>query len=158
MRPSISDLVRPHLPCLRRFSRALNGSQEEGDADVVRLLETLVADQCRLRRDLPSKIALYQLYIELWTEPSKRSSDKGVELEDWVDRRLRTLEPRPRQAFLLAVVEEFTADEIAAVLKTTNEEIHRLVQCGGAYWLSWRSDLTSQPAQCGSGAFSSWLR
>ena len=39
----ISDVVAPQLPYLRRFSRALTGSQASGDAYVEALLETLVS-------------------------------------------------------------------------------------------------------------------
>ena len=40
----ISQEIAPHLPHLRRFSRALSGSQDSGDAYVVAVLEALVAD------------------------------------------------------------------------------------------------------------------
>jgi hypothetical protein len=155
MHPSISVLVRPHLPCLRRFSRALNGSREQGDAGVVRLLEALIADQRRFRLDVPPKIALYQLYIELWAETPTEFNDQGIGLEDWADRRLRFLEPRPRQAFLLAAVEELTTDEIATVLQTTHAEVRRLIRRARAYWMSWQSNVSSLPAQSSLRAFSS---
>ena len=37
-------MVGPHLPYLRRFSRALTGSQKSGDAYVEALLETIIAN------------------------------------------------------------------------------------------------------------------
>ena len=40
----ISQEIAPHLPHLRRFSRALSGSQASGDAYVVATLEALVVD------------------------------------------------------------------------------------------------------------------
>ena len=36
--------IAPHLPYLRRFSRALTGSQHSGDAYVAAVLEALIAD------------------------------------------------------------------------------------------------------------------
>ena len=36
---SISDAVAPHIPYLRRFARALTGTQASGDAYVVATLE-----------------------------------------------------------------------------------------------------------------------
>ena len=36
--------IAPHLPFLRRFSRALTGNQNSGDAYVVAVLEALIAD------------------------------------------------------------------------------------------------------------------
>ena len=36
---SLSAAIAPHLPFLRRFSRAVSGSQESGDALVAALLD-----------------------------------------------------------------------------------------------------------------------
>lgn len=53
---SIADLIAPQLPYLRRFARALTGSQNQGDAYVVATLEALVADNSVFRRDMsPSR-------------------------------------------------------------------------------------------------------
>ena len=56
MSSSISDFVAPQLPTLRRFSRALNGSRQRGDAYVVTLFEMLIADNRAFRR-CPPKLA-----------------------------------------------------------------------------------------------------
>ena len=39
---SMRDLLGPQLPYLRRYARALSGSQKSGDAYVRAVLETLV--------------------------------------------------------------------------------------------------------------------
>jgi CheY-like chemotaxis protein len=129
MNETTAALVGRHLPYLRRFSRALNGSQEHGDAYVVAMLETLVADQMMFRRDLEPKIALYQLFMQIWNSiPINQRSDPvpfgngGV-----VERRIETLTPRPRQAFLLAALEEFSTSEVATILETTEDEVRNLV-------------------------------
>jgi DNA-directed RNA polymerase specialized sigma24 family protein len=41
---SIARSIAPHLPYLRRFARALEGSQSGGDAFVAATLEALIAD------------------------------------------------------------------------------------------------------------------
>ena len=41
---SLSANIAPHLPFLRRFSRAVSGSQESGDALVAAMLEAIIAD------------------------------------------------------------------------------------------------------------------
>src|SRR3546814_2715959 len=41
---SLGQAIAPHLPYLRRYGRAISGSQTSGDALVARLLQTLVAD------------------------------------------------------------------------------------------------------------------
>ena len=66
MSETIADLVAPQLPFLRRFARALTGSQEQGDAYVVATLETFVADPRTFRRDIPAKAAVYQTFLNVW--------------------------------------------------------------------------------------------
>src|SRR3546814_13890092 len=41
---SLGQAIAPHLPYLRRYGRAISGSQTRGDRLAARLLETLVAD------------------------------------------------------------------------------------------------------------------
>ena len=41
---TVADKVAAHLPYLRRFARAVTGSQKSGDAYVVSTLEAILAD------------------------------------------------------------------------------------------------------------------
>jgi DNA-directed RNA polymerase specialized sigma24 family protein len=111
---TISKDVAPLLPYLRRFSRALNGSQHSGDAYLTATLECLLENPGLFRRDLPAKIALYKLYIDVWSATHIVGS-AGDE-SSAMDRNLASLSPRTRQAFLLKTVEGFTAAEISAVM------------------------------------------
>ena len=132
MSSSISDFVAPQLPTLRRFSRALNGSQQRGDAYVVTLLEMLIADHRAFRRDLPPKLALFQLYMRVWNAvPINGESDPALEEIGAPDRQIETLTPKPRQAFLLAALENFATGEIAAVLECPEREVRELVDAAG---------------------------
>ena len=45
---SKAQIIEQHLPFLRRYARALTGSQSSGDAYVVATLEAMVADPCLL--------------------------------------------------------------------------------------------------------------
>ncbi|MGO9770950.1 MAG: sigma factor-like helix-turn-helix DNA-binding protein, partial [Roseiarcus sp.] len=47
------------------------------------------------------------------------------------DRQIETLTPRPRQAFLLAALENFATSEIAAVLECPESEVRQLVDAAG---------------------------
>jgi len=133
MNNSMSDLVAPQLPMLRRFSRALNGSQHRGDAFVVALLELLIADHRAFRKDLPPKLALFQLYMQVWNAVPINGSVDPVASEEMgaVDRQVETLTPKPRQAFLLAALENFDASEISTVLQCSEAEVHELIDAAG---------------------------
>lgn len=133
MTSSVADLIAPQIPYLRRFARALTGSQDRGDAYVVATLEALVADQRNFRRDLTPRVALYQTFVRVWgamplnqeTEPVERTEGRVV------DRRIETLTPLPRQAFLLAALEEFATSDIAAILDRSDSEVRQLVDAAG---------------------------
>jgi len=133
MNTSIADVVAPQLPSLRMFARALTGSQERGDAYVVATLEALVADMGLLRRDLPPKTALYRSFLKVWDAmPMNGKAEAPDGGASWVaDRRIETLTPRPRQAFLLAALEEFATADIGLILDIGESDVRALVDEAG---------------------------
>ena len=61
---SLSATIAPHLPFLRRFSRAVSGSQHSGDALVAAMLEAIIADISIFPKASNERIALYRLFAE----------------------------------------------------------------------------------------------
>jgi DNA-directed RNA polymerase specialized sigma24 family protein len=109
---SIAVQVAQHLPFLRRFARALTGSQAEGDDQVVRLLEGLLADSSLLPTDLPTKLGLYRVFVRMRRAAINRLKtleEKGKLSQ--AEARLSHLTPLSREAFLLTTVEEFSIEE-----------------------------------------------
>lgn len=133
MTSSVADLIAPQIPYLRRYARALTGSQDRGDAYVGATLETLVADHRSFRRDLAPRTALYHAFVRVWGALPINQETETVEMTQGkvVDRRIETLTPLPRQAFLLAALEEFPTPDIAAILQTTEADVLRLVDTAG---------------------------
>jgi len=127
---SISREIAPLLPYLRRFARALSGSQASGDAYVVSTLEALIADPTIFPKALPARQALYNLFLRLWstTADQDRSPAGGASA---VERNLNALTPRSRQAFLLRTVEGFPLDEVAAILGLSAGETEALLDQAG---------------------------
>src|SRR4029077_851751 len=62
---SVAELVATHLPYLRRFARAVTGSQKSGDAYVASTLEAMLVDPSIFPDDLPPRMALYQTFLKL---------------------------------------------------------------------------------------------
>lgn len=115
---SLSMRIAPHLPYLRRFSRAVTGSQSAGDAYVAAILETLIEDLAAFPDCSSDKIALYRLYSSLFDSGRVTLPDAHSDLS-WEKRaadNLALLTPRSRQAFLLVSVEGFTHREAAEIL------------------------------------------
>jgi CheY-like chemotaxis protein len=130
---SIAREIAPHLPYLRRFARALSGSQNSGDAYVVQTLEALIADPASFPRDLPPQHALYKIFLKLWStaDGARRPlPDGGVATA--VERNLDQLTPRARQAFLLRTVEGFAPETVQAVLDVTPAECAALLDQAAA--------------------------
>jgi CheY-like chemotaxis protein len=133
MNTSIADLVAPQLPSLRLFARALTGAQERGDAYVVAMLESLVADHRLLKTELSPKVATYRAFLKIWDAmPINRTAEAPDHSTGSIaDRRIETLTPRPRQAFLLAALEDFSMTDIAAILDSNEGEVRKLVDEAG---------------------------
>ena len=131
---SLSATIAPHLPFLRRFSRAVSGSQHSGDALVAALLEAIIADISIFPKASSDRIALYQLFAKLFTSVSIRVPQETAPTA-WEQRtaaNLGALAPLPRQAFLLIAVEGFSNEQAAEVLDVTDAEFAELLSQASA--------------------------
>ncbi|HEY0920371.1 response regulator [Devosia sp.] len=126
---TLSVRIAPHLPYLRRFSRAATGSQTSGDAYVAATLEALIADVSIFPEASSDRIALYKLFSRLFTSAAVTVPPPASTFA-WEQRaaaNLANLAPRPRQAFLLVAVEGFTDEQGAEILDVTPEEFAALL-------------------------------
>lgn len=127
---SLSMRIAPHLPYLRRFSRAVTGSQTSGDAYVAATLETLIADISLFPEASSDRIAIYKLFSALFSS-SAVSIPSPASSFIWEQRaasNLANLAPRPRQAFLLVAVEGFTNEQAAEILGVSGEDFTDLLR------------------------------
>ena len=127
---SLSASIAPHLPYLRRFSRAVSGSQASGDALVAAMLEALIADANIFPNASNERIALYQVFAKLFTSVNIKVPDGAPDTawERSAKANLGALAPRARQAFLLVAVEGFSETEAAEILQVSDEEFADLIQ------------------------------
>lgn len=126
---TLSTRIAPHLPYLRRFSRALTGSQASGDAYVAATLEALIADVSIFPDSSSDRIGLYRLFCDLYKTASVRLPEPASDFA-WEQRAARNLShiaPLPRQAFLLVAVEGFSGREAAEILELDEAELNRLL-------------------------------
>ena len=126
---SLSARIAPHLPFLRRFSRAVSGSQTSGDALVAATLEALIADVSIFPEASSERVALYKIFAKLFTSVAIRipTETPAQAWEKKAAANLSALAPRQRQAFLLVAVEGFTEDEAAEVLDVNASEFSQLL-------------------------------
>jgi len=64
---SLGQELAPHLPFLRRYARALTGSQAHGDAFVRATLEAIVAEPDEFPRDVDPRLGLYRTFHAIWS-------------------------------------------------------------------------------------------
>src|SRR3990170_2592208 len=128
----MSRAIAPHLPYLRRFARALAGTQAAGDAYVAATLEVLIEDPALFDNSLDPRVALYRTFLGLWNSVGinlKPEMTGGTATA--VDRKLEAITPLPRQAFLLCAVEGFSATEAAQILNSDMAKVDALIDIAG---------------------------
>ena len=126
---SLSASIAPHLPYLRRFSRAVSGSQQSGDALVAAMLEAIVADIDIFPQASNARVSLYRVFARLFTSVVIRVPDDqtGPAWERKAAANLTALSPQARQAFLLVSVEGFSDEEAAEILDVDLQQFNRLL-------------------------------
>jgi DNA-directed RNA polymerase specialized sigma24 family protein len=128
---STSQAVAQHLPYLRRYARALSGSQASGDAYVAATLEALIQDPKVLETGSSTRIALYKLFTKIWNSVAVNGAPGTTDTNQPVERHLAQIPPKPRQAFLLIALEGLSEDDAAKVLDTDVPTLRDLVEESG---------------------------
>lgn len=124
---SVAQAVAPHLPLLRRYGRALAGSQRSGDAYVKVTLQALLEDQSALDPNLPPRVALYRLFHAIWGSTAASDGRADDDMEAKAQERLKMLPMLDRQALLLTTIEGFTVEEAATIMGVDSDRAAQLV-------------------------------
>ena len=125
---STSQAVLQHLPSLRRYARALTGSQASGDAYVVATVESLIASPKMLEASSNSRVGLYRLFTKIWNSVAVNGAADANEIILPPEQHLTQITPRPRQAFLLVALEGFSEEDAAEVLDCDLQTLRGLVE------------------------------
>jgi len=128
---STSQAVLQHLPSLRRYARALTGSQASGDAYVVASVESLIASPHLLGASANSRVALYRLFTKIWNSVAVNDKAEATQMVLPPEHHLTQITPRPRQAFLLVALEGFSEEDAAEVLDCDLPTLRGLVEESG---------------------------
>jgi len=130
---SIKHAVAPHIPYLRRFARALSGTQAAGDAYVAATLEAIVAEPGCLDAKVDPKIALYKLFLREWRSvPANLHVDVSTPGDKTAAvRNIAAIAVEPRIAFLLHALESFSLKEVAESLECSEDDAQALIERAG---------------------------
>ena len=131
---SLGQELAPHLPFLRRYARALTGTQAHGDNFVRATLEAIVAAPEAFPRDVDPRLGLYRTFHAIWSsanieeEPGHGSSSSGGDEEEGIAQaRLSRITPLSRQALLLTAMEGFTPEDAGYLISASGAEVEALV-------------------------------
>ncbi len=129
---AIAQKIAPQIPYLRRYARALTGSQKSGDAYVAAVIESLLTSPQSFNAEINPKVALYQVFTKLWRSLSvNRQKSGSTNFDHDIDSRLDVITPPARQAFLLLSIEDFSNEEAAAILDVSPKEFDALMAQAG---------------------------
>ena len=93
---SLLARLAPHLPYMRRYARALTGSQPTGDQYVRVALEALAAGEQTLDNRLSPRVALYHVFHAIWCTSGARLEDRTPTDGQDASQRLMRIAPRSR--------------------------------------------------------------
>jgi CheY-like chemotaxis protein len=126
---SLASQIAANLPFLRRYARALTGSQASGDAFVREMLEAVLADEALKASLAGGRVPLYRAFSKVWASAAGAagSGTATSEHEAGAQARLGAITPPGRQALLLTTLEDFSVAETATILDRTPAEIEQLV-------------------------------
>ena len=136
-----SQLIVQHLPFLRRYARALTGSQTSGDAAVRAVLEAVIQDANVIGAPGQERVGLYRLFHVIWTASSESPTKRRVAKHPArtpISKRIATLGVVPREALLLTMMEGFSPEETATILACDTQDV---VELGDAALTELRSPV-----------------
>ncbi|MFG1480736.1 response regulator [Xanthobacter sp. V4C-4] len=111
------------LPSLRRYARALTGSQPAGDGAVQDTLQALIDGKVDLDASVSPRVALYRAFHQAW----KRRPAGAPAPDLRADQRLQAMDLSSRVAFLLTAMEGFSYTEAARILAVPVDEVEAQV-------------------------------
>jgi len=123
---SVTEQLSPSLPYLRRYARALTGSQTSGDSYVRAALSALLSSEQSLDKTLEPRVALYKIFHAIWLGTADKEST-SIRPPTTREEHLRQLSPLPRAALLLTAVENFSLSETAAILGASEQEVSKTI-------------------------------
>jgi CheY-like chemotaxis protein len=127
---SISHSVSKHVPFLRRYARALTGTQSSGDGYVTATLEALIEDPSLIPNGRNDRVELFKLFSKIWKSVFINKTTDSADRLYQPKQKPINLTPLPRQAFLLTL-EGFSEEDAAQILECDTAQVRGLVDDSG---------------------------
>ena len=125
---NLAQSIGRELPYLRRYARALTGSQTAGDNYAAATLEAILTDRSVLQDEDDTRHGLFRTFHAIWQSSGQPVAEADSVRERRAQDHLRRLTPNSREALLLRTIEELRYDQIARVMQVDQREAEELVQ------------------------------
>ncbi|WBU65755.1 response regulator [Paracoccus aerodenitrificans] len=124
----LAKSIGRELPFLRRYARALTGSQTAGDNYAAAALEAILADRS-VMDGLDPRVGLFRAFHALWESSGQPISEAdGGERGQRAQAHLSKLTPNSREALLLNSIESLRFDQIGEIMGIDAAEAEELVR------------------------------
>lgn len=126
---TVSAAIAKSLPYLRRYSRALTGSQTSGDTFAAATLEAILAAPTVMSTMVDPRVSLFHAFHMVWTSAGAPLGQPDSPLSARAQDHMSELTPNSREALLLHVIEGFSLEQIATIMQLEKAEVTMLVTC-----------------------------
>lgn len=124
--PDLSSMIAANLPYLRRYARALTGSQQTGDQFAAATLEAILADLSIFDAAQTPKLALFRAFHQVWANAGAPLGEPDTRFSAIAQAHMAALTLNSREALLLRAIEGFMPGEIALILQIGPEDVTKL--------------------------------
>ncbi len=127
---SIANVIPSYLPSLRRYARAILGSQLSGDSAVLAALQWISLTGLTAVDDKGLRVELYRALLQVC---NGTAGDQLKILQDSApaasyDQTIACMSPQTRQAFLLTAMEGCSIDETCAIMDVSEVSLRILLR------------------------------
>ncbi|MWD27030.1 response regulator [Aquicoccus sp. SCR17] len=123
----LTTVIGSHLPYLRRYARALTGSQSSGDGYAAATLETILQDRSMFDSGRDPKVTLFWVFHTIWNSTGRPVEIEAEGLEERAQKHLARLTENTREALLLHTIEDFSYEQIAQIMEIESSEVEHLI-------------------------------
>ncbi len=122
-----SEQIGMVLPYLRRYARALTGSQKSGDTYAAATLEAILEDRSVFDGGIPVRTGLFKCFHTIWSSSGAPIASPETDLQARAQDLLGRLTANTREVLLLRTIEDFSFTDIATIIGADVAEARNLL-------------------------------
>lgn len=124
--------ISGNLPYLRRYARALTGSQTSGDTFASATLEAILEDLAIIAEHPDPKVGLFHAFHLVWSSAGAPVGEPDTRYSAIAQAHMASLTRNTREALLLHVIEGFTQTEVADIMEIGLDHVGNLIETAAA--------------------------